>query len=132
MKRLILAVVAAGVWMNISEFIRNELLIKNIWVDGFKMLGLVFPSEPINGSIWGLWAFIFATMLVWLTTKFSVLQSTIITWLLGFALLWLGMWNMGILPSGLLFWAVPWSFIEVFVAAYIGNWILRKKVDTLG
>ena len=127
MKRFIFAIITAGVFMNLSEFIRNELLIKNIWTDGFKGLGLVFPNEPINGAIWGLWTFIFVTILVWLTTKVSIFQSTIIAWFLGFVLLWLGMWNMGILPEGLLVWAIPWSFIEVFVAAYLGNWILIRK-----
>ena len=126
MKKLILAGFVAGIWMNISEFVRNELLIKNVWVSGFQDLGLIFPSEPINGAIWGVWAFIFTAVLVWLITKFSVLQSTAIAWILGFVLLWLGMWNMGVLPKGLLYWAVPWSFVEVFVAAFIGNWILRR------
>jgi len=36
-----------------SEFVRNELLLKNIWIDGFKYIGLSFPSEAINGVTWG-------------------------------------------------------------------------------
>lgn len=119
MKRFFLAILVAGIWMNVSEFIRNELLIKHIWVNGFSRIGLPFPSEPVNGVIWGLWAFIFVAVLAWLTTKFDVLKSTIISWVLGFVLLWIAMWNMGILPAGLLYWAVPWSFGEVYVAAFI-------------
>jgi hypothetical protein len=119
MNRYLLAVFAAGVWMNLSEFIRNELLLKNTWVDGFKDIGLSFPSDPLNGAVWALWAFIFVAVLTLISTKFDVIVSTIISWSLGFVLLWVAVWNMGILPSGLLYWAVPWSFVEVYVAALI-------------
>jgi len=126
-KQFVLAVVAAGVWMNVSEFVRNELLLKHYWVDGFGEIGLTFPSAPVNGAVWGLWAFLFVAFLTWLITKFDVLRSTIISWVLGFVLLWIAMWNMGILPKGLLYWAVPWSFIEVYVAAFISRHILHKN-----
>lgn len=125
MKKYLFAIVASGLWMNISEFIRNELVIKHIWVDGFNKIGLSFPSEPINGIIWGLWAFIFAGFLVLLNTKFDILKSTIISWIFGFVLLWIAMWNMGFLPSLVLCWAIPLSFFEVFVAALI----CRKTLD---
>lgn len=105
--------------MKVSEIIRNELLIKHLWVNGFKEIGLSFPSNPINGAIWGVWAFIFVSILAWLTTKFDALKSTVISWVMGFVLLWIAMWNMGVMPGELLFWAVPWSLIEVYIAAVI-------------
>ena len=125
-KQLVLAVVGAGIWMNLNEFIRNEILLKQNWIDGFKEIGLIFPSEPINGAIWGLWTMIFVVLLVWLITKFNVFTSAIITWGLGFLLLWLAMWNMGVLPGGILYWAVPWSFIEVYVAGLICAKLIHK------
>jgi hypothetical protein len=131
MKNFLLSIVVAGTWMNISEFIRNELLIKHIWVEGFAKIGLAFPSSPVNGAIWGLWALIFVTVLSLLTTKFNALASALISWVIGFVLLWLAMWNMGILPSGLLYWAVPWSFIEVFVAALICRRFLHSKSESI-
>lgn len=127
MSKYIPAVLAAGLWMNISEFVRNELLIKNLWIDGFSAIGLSFPSSPVNGAIWGLWAFIFVTVLALLTTKFGVVKSTVMSWMLGFVLLWIAMWNMAVLPEGLLYWAVPWSLIEVYVAALIANRILTYQ-----
>jgi hypothetical protein len=126
MNRYLLAVFAAGVWMNLSEFIRNELLLKDRWVAGFKDIGLSFPSEPLNGAVWALWAFVFVAFLTQVSTKFDVISSTIISWSLGFVLLWVAVWNMGILPSGFLYWAVPWSFVEVYVAALIINRIVVR------
>jgi hypothetical protein len=113
--------------MNISEFIRNELVIKNIWVNGFNEIGLTFPSEPINGATWGIWAFVFVGILSYLSKNFSALESTLIAWVSGFVLLWLAMWNMGVLPKGLLFWAIPWSFGEVYIAALICKKILNSE-----
>ena len=113
--------------MNISEFVRNELVIKHLWLEGFGSIGLSFPSTPLNGAVWGLWAFIFVSFLALLTTKFDTLMSTLISWVIGFVLLWIAMWNMGILPSGLLYWAAPWSFVEVYVAALICQRIIVKK-----
>lgn len=125
MKKFLLAVLLAGIWVNISEFVRNELLIKNLWLDGFKQLGLNFPSAPVNGAVWGTWAFILVTVLAVLTTKFDALKSTLIAWVLGFVLFWLAFWNLGFLPRGLLVWAVPWSFIEVYIAALICKKIMN-------
>lgn len=127
MKKYILAVFAAGIWMNISEFIRNELIIKRIWLEGFSRIGLSFPSAPINGAVWGLWAFIFVSFLALLTTKFDALMSTVISWAIGFVLLWIAMWNLGILPGGLLYWAVPWSLVEVYVAVLICKRIILRR-----
>ena len=52
MRRYFLAVIASGVWMNLSEFIRNEFVIKHVWVNGFEEIGLSFPSAPVNGLVW--------------------------------------------------------------------------------
>lgn len=127
MKHYLVAIFGAGIWMNINEFVRNELLVKQIWVNGFNDIGLSFPSAPVNGAVWGLWAFIFVTVLAFLTTKFDILKSTTIAWVIGFVLLWIAMWNMGVLPSGILYWAVPWSFFEVYVAALICSRVLGKQ-----
>jgi len=127
MKRYLLAVLASGIWINVSEFVRNELVIKKLWVDGFHEMGLIFPSAPINGAVWGLWAFIFATILMKLCTRFNTLHSALIAWITGFILFWLATMNLGVLPSGILYWAIPWSFVEVYIAAMICTKILTRK-----
>ena len=60
--------------------------------------------------------------------KFNALKSTIICRVTGFGLLWIAMWNIGILSKGLLYWTVPWSFVEVYVAALICACIVAGKI----
>lgn len=105
--------------MNFSEFVRNEFLFKQYWLDKYASLGLEFPSDPLNGAIWGLWGFLFAGCLVYLSRKLSFMETLSIGWLMGFVLMWLVVGNMDVLPFELLKVAVPWSLVEVGVAVFI-------------
>ncbi|RAP29448.1 hypothetical protein DID76_04125 [Candidatus Marinamargulisbacteria bacterium SCGC AG-414-C22] len=125
MKKIILAVIASGIWMNVNEFLRNELLLKDQWVSTFQNLGLTFPSAPINGLIWAIWTFLFCIVLTILCEYFSALRATVIAWSTGFVLMWVVLLNLGILPQGILLIAIPWSFMEVFIAAKISLKIIK-------
>jgi hypothetical protein len=63
LKRIVLPVMLATVWISISEFVRNEFLLKNYWTGHYERLGLVFPSEPVNGAMWGIWSLFFAIVM---------------------------------------------------------------------
>ena len=111
--------------MNASEFIRNELLFKDIWIAGFQDLGLSFPSAPINGMAWMAWSFILCAIIAILIDSFSLLKTTVIVWVTGFIMMWIVLINLGVFPTKLLTWAVPWSFAEVYVAAFIAKKYLK-------
>jgi hypothetical protein len=53
------------------------------------------------------------------TKKFSLFQTGFLAWFVGFVLMWVVTWNMGVLPAGILVYAVPLSLLEVFVATII-------------
>jgi len=118
-KKTVLPILVATIWISVSEFVRNELLIKSYWTNHYKQLGLIFPSEPINGAIWGLWSLLFAVAIYMFSKKFSLLQTTFLAWFTGFVLMWVVIGNMGVLPDGLLYVAVPLSLLEAFVATLI-------------
>ena len=119
LKRTILPILFATLWISVSEFVRNEFLLKSFWTDHYESLGLVFPSEPVNGAIWGLWSLLFAIAIFIIAKKFTLVQTTLLSWFVGFVLMWLVIGNMGVLPGGLLYFAVPLSLLEAFVAALI-------------
>ncbi len=121
-KKTILPVLLAAVWISISEFVRNEIIVKSYWTQHYESLGLVFPSEPINGAVWGLWSLLFAIAIFIIFKKFSLVQTTFLSWFVGFVLMWVAIGNMGILPDGLLYFAIPLSLLEAFV----GSLIIKK------
>ncbi len=122
LKKTIVPIVLATVWISFSEFVRNEFLFKSYWVNHYEKLGLLFPSEPINGAMWGLWSLFFAITIFVLAKKFTMLQTVLLSWFVAFVLMWIVIGNLYVLPGGLLYFAVPLSVLETIVAA----WIIEK------
>jgi len=117
--RSIIAVILTGIWVNASEFFRNEVLLKTYWVEHYQSLGMTFPSEPQNGMIWVAWGFLFAIAIYLISRKFNLIQTTLISWFMAFVLMWVVTWNLNILPSAILIYAVPLSLLETFIGSYI-------------
>lgn len=106
LKKIILPILLATIWISISEFVRNEFLLKSYWTDHYESLGLIFPAEPINGAVWGLWSLCFAIGIYTIAKKFSLVQTTTIAWFMGFVLMWIVTGNMKVLPFGILVYAI--------------------------
>ncbi len=121
MKNNLTAIVLATVWISISEFLRNEFLLKHLWVEHYQKMGLVFPSEPMNGAIWGLWSSCFAVGIFIISRKFSLFQTFLLSWFVGFVFMWLVVGNLGVLPFGILPVAIPLSLLETVLAVYLVN-----------
>ncbi len=118
----ILSVLVATIWISISEFLRNEFLVKSFWVKHYQGLGLKFPSEPINGAIWGVWSLLFAIAIFMLAKKFTLLQTTLLSWFMAFVMMWVAIGNLSVLPFELLGYAIPLSLLEALIA----TWIIKK------
>lgn len=118
-RRAVLPVGAASVWISISEFFRNEILIKSYWLNHYEKMGLKFPSDPINGAVWGIWSVLFASAVFIISGKFSFIYASLFSWYIGFVLMWTVLGNLGVLPEGLLLVAVPLSLLECFIAVFI-------------
>ena len=117
--RNIMAVILTGIWVNASEFFRNEVLLKKYWIDHYQSLGMTFPSEPKNGMIWVAWGFLFAIAIYIISKKFNLIQTTLISWFMAFVLMWVVTWNLNVLPGAILIYAVPLSLLEAFIGSYI-------------
>jgi hypothetical protein len=117
--RSIGAVIVTGIWVNASEFIRNEVLLKTYWVDHYKSLGMTFPSESKNGMIWVAWGFLFAIAIYSISRKFNLIQTALISWFMAFVLMWVVTLNLNVLPISILTYAVPLSLLEALIGSYI-------------
>lgn len=113
------SILLATIWVSFSEFVRNEWMFNTYWTDHYQKLGLVFPAEPVNGAVWGLWSLLFAISVFIISRKFSLLVTTLLSWFMGFVLMWVVTWNMGVLPIEILLFAVPLSLFECYIAALI-------------
>ena len=132
LKNVILPFLIAGIWINISEFTRNEFLVKSYWVDHFQGLNLIFPSEPVNGIGWVIWGFSFAIAVFILSKRFTLWQTTFLSWFMAFCMMWIVIWNLDVLPENILWMAAPLSFFETFVAVLICKKLSPKEVLTRG
>jgi predicted neutral ceramidase superfamily lipid hydrolase len=128
--RSIIAVVLTGIWVNASEFFRNEILLKTYWIDHYQSLGMTFPSAPKNGMIWVAWGFLFAIAIYLISRRFNLIQTALISWLMAFVLMWVVTLNLNILPSAILIYAVPLSLLEVFIGSYICIKISPNELKT--
>ena len=127
MTRTMLAILASGTWISLSEFARNELLFKSYWLEKYGSLGLQFPSEPLNGALWVVWSFLLAASIAVLSSKLRMLEAVATAWVMAFAMMWLVIGNLNVLPLGLLVFAIPLSIVEVTVAAFMSAKIIGKR-----
>lgn len=119
MKKTLLAFVLSGLWIGASEFVRNELLFKHLWIDKYESLGQVFPSSALNNALWAVWSFVVAGVLLFLVRNVRFIEAVAVTWITSFVMMWIVIGNMNVLPRGILWIAVPWSLVEVAVAGVI-------------
>jgi hypothetical protein len=119
LRRTVLPILLATIWISISEFVRNTFILHHYWTEHYSTLGMTFPEQPVNGAVWGIWSLCFAIATFIFSRKFTLVQTTLLSWFVGFVLMWLVIGNMGVLPFGILFYAVPLSVLEAFVASFI-------------
>lgn len=126
LKKTILPILITGIWINVSETIRWELLIKAYWLEQYETLGLVFPNSMVNIFVWMIWGFFFAITIFVLSTKFNLLQVTLFSWFVAFIMMWVIVWNVGILPTSMLWFNLPLSLFEAFIGALICKKMLQN------
>lgn len=119
LKQTIFPILLATIWISLSEFVRNEFLLKSYSEYHYSSLGMIFPSEPVNGMIWGIWSLCFAVSIFIFAKKYTLIQTTFIVWFTGFVFMWLVIGNLNVLPFDILVYAIPLSILESFVATLI-------------
>ena len=118
-KKLLLPILLATLWIGFSEFLRNQVILNSFWTSHYDNLGLTFPSRPINGALWMLWSLMFAIYIYILAQKFTLRQTTTLAWWSGFLMMWVVLGNLSVLPMKILWAAIPLSVLEAFVASWI-------------
>jgi hypothetical protein len=118
-RNVILPVFLASMWISLSEFTRNQYILREFWTTHYHSMGLTFPDKPVNGVFWGIWSLSYAVSVYIIARKFTLIETTLLAWLTGFVLMWIVTGNLGVLPYGILPYAIPLSLVEAFFAALI-------------
>jgi len=114
-------VLLVAIWINLSGSVRWMLFARPKFQALYKGMGLAYPNTPLINILWVVWAVLAAVLVVFLSKKFGILPTIVLSWLVIFAMTWIVQWNSAVFPLALLWIVVPWSLAEVFIAALIAN-----------
>ena len=126
LKKTILPILLTGIWMNVAGTIRWIYLIEPYWLEKYNYLDLVFPSATINNITWMIWGFMFAMVIFILSRKFNLIQTTLLSWFMVYVMMWVVVWNVGVLPTDMLWVNIPLGFLDAFVGALICKRLASK------
>lgn len=127
LQKNIIAILLATMWISVSEFVRNEFILKSYWLEHYKNLGIEFPQAPINGAVWGIWSLCFAIVIFINSKKYNYLITSLYSWFIAFVMMWLVIGNLSVLPLDILIYAIPLSLLESFLASLI----IMKMTDQM-
>jgi hypothetical protein len=134
--RLKLALIANFIWINASEIWRYLFVVKPMLHETFPGRADIAPFDlPTFGlwSIWDTWLIVSATGFYWLYLNWagrSIRQALIAAALFTvttIGLIWLGAYNMGLVPARFLLIATPLAWIEQAIAAVIVWWAMNRN-----
>ena len=61
--------------------------------------------------------------------KFTLVQTAILAWFVGFVLMWLVLGNLSVLPIGILPIAIPLSALETYIASLIIHKLNKTPIN---
>lgn len=114
-------VLLLAVWINLAETVRWVLYTRPRFEAHYQRLGLELPNTPLNGILWMIWGIILATVVFMVARRFTLFQTTMITWFAAFVLVWIALWNCAVLPLEILPVVGPLSLGTMFIAALIAR-----------
>jgi hypothetical protein len=120
-------VVLVAIWINFSGSVRWMLFARPRFEALYKGMGLEYPNTPLINILWMVWGVLAAVLVVFLSKKFTMLHTMVLSWLVIFVMTWIVQWNSAVFPLALLWIVVPWSLFEIFVAVLISNRLQGRR-----
>ena len=134
-KYFVIITLITSIWINISEIFRYDVFVVP------KMKSFFDNKEGVVGmnlkifAIWGFWDTLLTAILVfifWLYSRTfgnslsSIFTASTLVWLSVFVIFWIATANMGLADWNMLWIALPLSWIEMFVGAFIASKLYKK------
>ncbi|MGH9368767.1 MAG: hypothetical protein ACRD3M_13965 [Thermoanaerobaculia bacterium] len=132
--RVILGGIVAGVIVNISEFVLNEVVLKKANEEAMKALGKSMPTGGGTMMVWILWGFALGIVAVWLYAAIrprfgagpgTAVKAGLAVWVLAYLFSTVAFVNLGIFPFNAL--GFIWTLVEPVVATVVGAWLYKEE-----
>lgn len=133
--RVILGGLAAGVVINLSEWVLNDVVLKEQWAENMRALGKSGEVTANQIVVWNIWGFLAGIGLVWLYAAIrprfgpgagTAVKAGLAVWFFAHFLWTLGSWNMGIFPANALVIGLAWTLVETILAGLVGGWVYKE------
>lgn len=133
--RVILGGLAAGIVINLSEWLLNGVVLKEQWAESMKALGKSGEETANQIIVWNIWGFLLGIGLVWLYAAIrprfgpgagTAVKAGLAVWFFAHFLWTLGTWNMGIFPQNALMIGAAWELVQAILAAVVGGWVYKE------
>jgi hypothetical protein len=132
--RVILGGLLAGVVMNISEYVLNDIVLKSEMEAGMKALGKTIPQGGSTIAVWMILGFAMGIASVWLYAAIrprfgagpgTAVRAGVVVWFFGSLVCTVIMVNLGLFPFNAL--PVVWELVQMIVATVIGAWLYKEE-----
>ena len=132
--RVLLGGILAGIILNISEFVLNEVVLKRDWDAAMKALG----KTMTGGSaivVWILYGFALGIAAVWLYAAIrprygagagTAAKAGIAVWFFQCLLPHVAQLNLHLFPNSIALTSMAWGFVELIIATVLGAWLYRE------
>jgi hypothetical protein len=132
--RVILGGLLAGVVVNISEFVLNNVVLKSEMEAGLKALGKTVPQSGGAIAVWTILGFAIGIVSVWLYAAIrprygagpaTAARAGVAVWFFGSLVTTIVIVNMGLFPFNVL--SVVWELVQAIVATILGAWVYKER-----
>jgi hypothetical protein len=132
--RVILGGLVAGVFINISEFLLNTVVLKADMESGMKALGKSVPQDGKTIAVWVILGFVMGIASVWLYAAIrprygagagTAARAGFAVWFFGSLVCTVVIVNMGIFPFNAL--PVVWELAQAIIATIVGAWLYKEE-----
>jgi hypothetical protein len=131
--RVILGGLAAGILINISEFVLNTIVLKADMEAGMKALGKTVPQSGGTIAVWTILGFAMGIASVWLYAAIrprygagpgTAARAGVFVWFFASLVCTVVIVNMGLFPFSVL--PVAWELVQAIIATIIGAWLYKE------
>jgi hypothetical protein len=131
--RVILGGILAGVLINISEYLRYDVVMRGEFEAGLRALGKGLPQGGVVTVVWTMWGFALGIAAVWLYAAIrprygagaaTAVRAGIAVWFLTSLLAIIALRAMGLFDIS--FVALGWTLVECVAATVAGAWLYRE------